>query len=139
MVQTLTGKTIELELNANYTVEDVKILIQREEGWAPGVQRLLCSGCQMFDAKTLQDYEIKDRSLIQMVLGVQGGGCMAYEIENSKFAPEWNFDFTGVVDEYPFFRGGSLYIRPLGSKRYAIKVFGEYESDDWLGGNINEA
>uniref|UniRef100_A0AC34FBJ9 PARP catalytic domain-containing protein n=1 Tax=Panagrolaimus sp. ES5 TaxID=591445 RepID=A0AC34FBJ9_9BILA len=35
------------------------------------------------------------------------------------------------------FRGGKQYIRPTGSKRFAIKVLGEYPDDQWLGSDGN--
>jgi hypothetical protein len=38
-----------------------------------------------------------------------------------------------------FFRGGSIYIRPCGWQRYAIKVKGEYTDDIWLNGKTPRA
>merc|ERR1719186_1254814 len=49
--------------------------------------------------------------------------------------PGYDYDFTNLTamrgEKYE--RGGAPYFRPYGWKRYAIKVKGKYEDDDWLG------
>ncbi|CAJ0925659.1 unnamed protein product, partial [Mesorhabditis belari] len=38
-----------------------------------------------------------------------------------------------LIDQQPFSRGGALYTRPLGSKRYALAVLDKYGDNVWLG------
>eukprot|EP00111_Clytia_hemisphaerica_P007324 TCONS_00021315-protein len=47
----------------------------------------------------------------------------------------YDYDFCDEDDtNNEFYRGGERYYRPIGWKRYALKVNGKYEDDDWLGG-----
>eukprot|EP00940_MAST-03C_sp_MAST-3C-sp2_P002026 g2026.t1 len=56
-VKTLTGKTITLDVSSLFTVEDVKDLIQEEEGIPKEDQRLIFAGIQLEDRMRLEDYK----------------------------------------------------------------------------------
>ena len=66
-VKTLTGKTIVLNVEPSETVEDIKNLIQKEEG-VPKEQQRLISYKELMNNKTLSEYNITNLSTIYLSL-----------------------------------------------------------------------
>uniref|UniRef100_A0A915DQ33 Ubiquitin-like protein NEDD8 n=1 Tax=Ditylenchus dipsaci TaxID=166011 RepID=A0A915DQ33_9BILA len=73
-VKTLTGKEIELDVDASDRVERVKEKIEEKEGIPPPQQRLIFSGKQMADDKTVAEYKVVAGSVLHLVLALRGGG-----------------------------------------------------------------
>merc|ERR1711994_645283 len=72
-VKTLTGKEIEIDIEATDKVERIKERVEEKEGIPPPQQRLIFSGKQMNDEKTAQDYKVQGGSVLHLVLALRGG------------------------------------------------------------------
>lgn len=58
-----------------------------------------------------------------------------FKIDPKFLDPEYDFDFTKIIDKEKFYRGGREYFRPCGWNKYALNVKGRYENDDWIESN----
>ena len=74
IIKTLIDKIIPLKVQPSDKVIDVKFKLQEiEHGLYPDLQKYIFEGYQLEDTRTLSDYNIKDKSVIHLVLRLRGG------------------------------------------------------------------
>ncbi|CAG8498686.1 9726_t:CDS:2 [Dentiscutata erythropus] len=161
-VKTLTGKTITLECKGNNTIDIIKQKIQNKENILKDHQSLIFNGICLEDDKTISDYYIKKENTLHLVLRLRGGecvvSCMAVGTLNSPHLCEFinNRDNGNTItrqsikscgwkriiihltlncDKCDVDAGNSLYKRPYGWYRIALRVTRKYDDGDdkWLG------
>ncbi len=129
----LTGRSLSLGISPKSSIKDLKDCICDAEGILPDQQHLIFRGVQVKDENTLDDYGISDNNhILHLVLRLRGGGPGILLSAGLLLDERFHYDFTAIVDKEKFHRGGVVYIRPCGWKRYALKVDGKYKDDIWL-------
>ncbi len=68
----LTGKVVPLRVRSTDTILTVKVLIQHSEGIPADQQRLIFAGKQLEDDLTLTEYNIREGSMVDVVVRLRG-------------------------------------------------------------------
>ena len=75
-IKTLGGRTVILDVEPTDTIRSVKEKVEDETGIPPNLQRMIYSGKQLEDDKTLVDYNIKREATIHHVKRLRGGAAI---------------------------------------------------------------
>jgi len=73
-IKLFSGKTITLDVEPSDSIDAIKQKIQNHEGIAINEQKLTFAGKLLDGTNSLQDYNIQSDSIINMNLGLVGGG-----------------------------------------------------------------
>ncbi|GIX63588.1 ubiquitin family protein [Babesia caballi] len=74
-VQTMMGQKLEVDVEPNETVLDLKKKLSKKQKLPVDQQRIIFEGKMLQDNKTLAEYNIKNNSVIHMVLRLRGGSA----------------------------------------------------------------
>ncbi|KAJ3728666.1 ubiquitin [Lentinula raphanica] len=72
-VRTLTGKQLEIDLEPESKIFRIKEKVEEQQGIPPPQQRLIFSGKQLDDDKTLSEANITAGAVLHLVLALRGG------------------------------------------------------------------
>lgn len=72
-VSTLNGKTLTIDVEPSEPISSIKSKIESMEEIPVNEQRLSYGGKQLVDDKLVSDYEIQNKSMIQLLLTLKGG------------------------------------------------------------------
>ena len=72
-IKTLIGRTITLHVELNYSIRNIKEIIYDKDSIPIDEQRLIFSGKQLMDDRTLSDYNVQKDSTFHLVLLLRGG------------------------------------------------------------------
>jgi large subunit ribosomal protein L40e len=71
-VKLLTGKNLSIDIGAENTVDDLKLIIKSVEGIPVDQQRLIFAGKQLENDRSMSDYNISKDTSIYLVLRLRG-------------------------------------------------------------------
>lgn len=79
-VETVSGKTLTLEVEPTDSIEAIKVKIQEKTGILPECQRLYFAGKMLEEGKTLSDYNIQKETMLQLSVGKTNDGTGSTDI-----------------------------------------------------------
>jgi ribosomal protein L40E len=91
-VKTLTGKTITVEAEEDWTVADVKDQICLEEGVLFAQQKLIVGGKLLEDSTELAELEIMEDSTVDLVVTLCGGATSTMDPAIVELSKKYNHD-----------------------------------------------
>ncbi len=148
-----TDQIITLRVLSSDTIREIKSSIEMKTDFPAQRYRLRLLNKELYDDMTVGS-NIQPDATLYIVPRLRGGGRAmskspapvyksppiykspehVVKLPSTELAPEYDFDFTDMVDDgRTFMRGGYKYERPYGWERIAFNVVGKYEDDSWLG------
>lgn len=138
-IRTLVGAKIVTPVTNDHTIAEIKAAVEQKEGIAASKQRLVFNSKILKDEDTVSDIGIPPLGTINLIILGGDDASTVFQLDPDELAPGYDYDFTNKIDDGKvYIRGGYVYHRPYGWKRFALNVNGrsEYGGDDtWLGPN----
>lgn len=124
--KTAKGETIRLDCESLASVKEAKRELKR---FLPDIKEFTLE----LDGKELTNNRNLKKCLRSPSQIIQIKEKLIFNLDPDNFDPAYDYDFTNIKDTKKYSRGGKEYIRPCGTKRFALTVKGKYGSDEWLG------
>ncbi|GBB84389.1 hypothetical protein RclHR1_00110022 [Rhizophagus clarus] len=132
-----SGNSQSIFVSPNSTVLELRQKIQAKLSIDKPIS-LSFSSKLLDDRNTLESYNIKRSSTIQVSYKLLGGGSPVgyYVISSSFLKPQFDYDYTSGYDNGQHRRGNERYHLPIGWKKIALNV-DRYGDSKWLGLDSN--
>lgn len=104
-VETLTGKSIFINIKRHETIEDLKLKICNVEGIPVDQQRIIYNREQLVNEYSLEAYNVHNKATLHLILRLRGGGPGWSAMEEPKvyqwsnIAPDWRIVKAGLCLE----------------------------------------
>ena len=79
-IKTLTGRPIDIDIDANDSIQRIKERVEEKEGIPPTQQRLIFGGKALADDKTVDFYKIAAGNTLHLVLALRGGSLFPFAL-----------------------------------------------------------
>lgn len=86
-VKNLTGRVIDLDVDTDDSIQQVKEKLEEKEGIPPDQQRLIFSGRAMADDRKLSSYNVVSGNTLHLVLALRGGAHQIKILESLESLP----------------------------------------------------
>ena len=123
-VQTLTGKKLSLVVRPAETIEGVMNKILEQEAIPLDQQRLIFAGTQLDRERALDDYNVRDGSVLCLVLRLRGG--MAHRTSSRS---DYEMLYLKTFNERPDYGTVTLNVRLLDGRDVALRVAADSSVD----------
>lgn len=132
VVVMMSGRTVKIKIKPTASVLRLKEILSNSQGVQIDDQNIVFQSRVIRSEEILEDVGVQEGSILRMLLVLRGGGPGIQLSPTVLLDERFHFDFTSITDQTSYNRGGFIYIRPCGWKRYALKVNGKYNDDIWL-------
>ncbi|EGC29570.1 hypothetical protein DICPUDRAFT_84421 [Dictyostelium purpureum] len=134
-IRNFVGKFYQISTESNISILSLKKYLNEkyEQNIEPDKMVLLYGSKVLANNMALSDYCIRNDSTVTLFISNN-----KVKISNV-FEPSYDHDFTFIRDvPNQFYRGGRVYNRPCGSKRFALSVLNRFTNyNNWLGTDQN--
>eukprot|EP01133_Synstelium_polycarpum_P007222 gene7222-8389_t len=98
-------RSLQVQVRDDVTILEVKAMIARVYPIEALGQRLQFDGKDYEDSLTLAECNVTVETRVLLLVRLKGGGIPVYRMDKNLMDPQYDYDFTGVVDTCKFIRG----------------------------------
>ncbi|XP_046863363.1 uncharacterized protein LOC124457119 [Xenia sp. Carnegie-2017] len=132
-IKRITGSTTTIQVTKDHKIGEVKAAVEIKTKIPARDQQLMFNKSRLQDHHTIAELGVQPSGTIFLLIRAKEGGP-DIQLYHSDLDPRYNCDFTSASDDGKvYMRGGKQCKRPYGWNRYAVKVLGIYDSEEWLG------